>query len=355
MRIAVFSALLVSSLLLPACGGGGGEASSSAAPPASPLLPPVDSNSIAAQFDSGVFFFDGAGSTVNDVDQAYIRKVTHGVTDSTGTTLVATRFAGADSTFSNTLFDALPVIGLEPTGNDWSLGRSAYPRLSYGDNNTALISWGWGLELTMSILEGTPISDYLAQARSGTNAPVVTGNFGQGARAVALTYRALADKIFQFGSFPRYLRDRDFNDVTDLAGLATSSTCFTNPITNKALAILYRDNGSADLYDTSANTPNQCGGTLPPSFGQATYTQKIFGNHGYLDFVFPTDFDMSQYSNAFTPQEFAAGARFVIAQPAADNGWSVAFFVPNNGTLSDPVLHMNQKAAEDLKAVLTLP
>lgn len=352
--------LLASSLLLAACGGGG-EGSGAGAPPSNPnpfvdTPPPVATNTVAAQVDAGVFFFGGAGSTVNGVSQTYIRKVAHGVTSGSSTALVTTRFAGADSVLSNGLFDAISINTLKAEVNDWVYDNGQYVSLIYGDNHKAeMASRGWDLEVSHTALAGTPISAYLAQARTGANAPPVTGNFGVGAEAIGLTYRAKEDKILYFGSFVSYLRDVNFATVKDLAGFATSSTCLRNLKTGKALAIRYRTGGVADLYDVSANTPNQCSGTLPVSFGQATYTQKTFGRHGYLDFTFPAGFNLSQYSAAFTPAEFAAGVRFVIGQSVNNNGWAAAYYLPANATLGDGVKHMNLKAAEDLKAVLALP
>lgn len=362
--------LLVALFGLSACGGGGGGGQGgqaatggsgtggSGSGSGSVTPPQVTDNSVSDQMNAGVFFFGGAGSTVNGVDQTYIRKVTNGaVSASDGLmSLTTSRFAGADSIFTNSLFDALPAHTLHSDVNFWVDERPVGPRVLYGENDLAeLPTREFELALTVTDLAGTDISDHLLQSRSGHNAPPVTGTFGAGASAIKLTYTAWADKIINRSSLVSVLRDANFDPVTDVLALATVRTCFRNAVTGKALVLAYHEDGLVDLYDTSSNTPNQCAGTLPASMGQAVYDQRTLGVHGYLDFAFPPEVDFSQYSDAFTPTEFASGIRPVIAQSADANGWVVAYLISPGASFSDPVKHMNQKAAEDLKAVLALP
>lgn len=360
MRSASFKHLLLAALgmVTASCGGGGGgdEQAAPNPPGNSSYAAPVATNTVAAQFEAGVYFFGGAGSSLNGVDQAYIRKVTNGEgyrhDSQTIFRAEQSRYAGADSFLSNTLFDAIAINSLGE--RFWVYGSGSVGKgLIYDKNNSAAIHQeGWGLELSVTSLAGTPISDYLAQARSGMNAPPVTGNFGPSASSVQLRYTSQEDRIVSFSSYINYMRDMSFNYVNNLAGLANSGTCFSNAKTGKALVIMYHDDGTADLYDTSSQS-SKCSTSSVTSFGQATYVQKAFGNHHYLDFTFPSGFDASQYIPGLTAEVIAAGLHMVIAQPA-DDDWSVAYFMPAGFVLVDPVLHMNQGAADDLKAVLSL-
>lgn len=338
------------------CGGGGGAADGGGggAPSATIPTPNLDTNATAALFESeGVYFFGGAGSSLNGVDQAYIRKVVNGSTErySQETTLVTSRYAGADSFLTNGLFDALPRFTLM-----WANGNSSSPsgRLIYNTNNfTGFAGQGWMLDTTLADLAGTSLNAYLQQARSGSSAPTVAGNFSSGARSVQLRYSASQDIIAWPGSYPLDVKaEGTTTRLSDVSQLPTA-VCFHKNGATTSLRVRIKADGTVDFHPYAAST--SCSGALPAVAASSTWQLKTMSSRDYIDFAFPASISISDYDDTFTPAEFASGIRFVLAKPYVADGYYMAYYFEAGSAFADPSLHMNRQAADDVKAALALP
>lgn len=353
------SRLLLASLFIAlatsGCGGGGGGAPAGGpAPAATVATPNLDTNVTAALFENeGVYFFGGAGSSVNGVDQTYIRKVGNGSTEAytLETTLVTSRHAGADSLLTNGLFDALPRQTLM-----WEAGNASTPaaRVIYNSNNfTGFAGQGWMLDTLQADLAGTSLNAYLLQARNGQNAPTVAGNFSSGARSVRLRYSASQNIIAWPAS---YLQDVKAEGTTtrlsDVSQLPTA-VCFHKTGAGNSLRVRIKADGNVDFHLYAAS--GTCSGALPAATASSTWLLKTMSNRNYIDFAFPAGIAISDYDDTFTPTEFASGIRFVLAKPYVADGYYMAYFFAPGAAFADPVLHMNRQAADDLKAALALP
>ncbi|MET3130708.1 hypothetical protein AAKU55_000966 [Oxalobacteraceae bacterium GrIS 1.11] len=379
----------VSALVLAACGGGGSGTGGTNAPvsAAGPLAtlntpqstipqsnttqtnslagPGTATNTVQIQLNSGIFFFGGAGSSNNGVDQAYIRKVANG-SDASGHPLISTtRYAGADSFLTNGLFDFVKRQVFVDKG--WSLTQGA-PQMSYGAGNAATMTQhfsetnvadvNWGLSIGMTELNGTPVQDYLKTLPTASSTAAAAGTFGPNAKSLSLTYTAGADTMIAPLGGGR-MNDLQSQPITAMGGLVNSASCFGNSATGKYLVLQYQSNGTITMFDTSALPAKQQCVANPPaasSLGGAMFVQKTFGANTYLDIIFPAAFDFSLYNPEFTAAFQSAGVKLAIVQPKQGSlAWSFGYFVPKGVSLTDTIKYMNQEAAAAVRTSLSLP
>lgn len=338
--------------MLAACGGGGGGGGAPA--DAGALVPEgtpnLATNSTAALFEAdGVFFFGGAGSSLGGVDQAYIRQVRNGSTNGLDTTTLAiTRYAGADSFLGNTLLDELPRYLFSASGGNY-LSTTYVDYLA--DGSTRIGSTPWRLGVTLADLAGSSIDAYRLQARSGTNAPAVTGNFSAGAQSVRLRYTASSELLAWPGSYTVGLSAGLGVSVNEVADLP-ATLCFRNTAAGTSLRLRLYADGSTSFHKFTASSA--CSGTEPAAAATGTYTQQSLGDITYLEVPFPASIPQADHDTTFTAAEFASGITFALVQPADGGNWQLAYHFAANAWTEDPVLHMNKQAADDLKTALGL-
>ncbi|HWX03915.1 hypothetical protein, partial [Collimonas sp.] len=116
------------------------------------------------------------------------------------------------------------------------------------------------------------------------------------------------------------------------------------------------------IYDTSRLQSNQCQFNPATSLqtGVASYVQKTYGPHNYLEISFPPSIDVDAYARLrplFIVQgAINAGAKFAIIQRTTGNkNWSYGFVIPKGLQLKDPMPYLNLEAAASLKSALNLP
>jgi len=354
--------IILTTLALTACGGGGSDSASTE----STSAPAAKAVAARAQFDAGVFFFAGAGSTVNGVDQSHIGKTANGSVDTvSGNTIAVTSlYAGAGSTLTTSLGEFLRFKKMGKSG--WS-SRGDNLQFAYGTGNPVMLvprlpnnelaeQVKWELSVSEQDVAGTSIDKYLQSLRTASKTPTVAGNFAPGSKSLILKYTAQNDLLVAPHSSTE-LKGADLKPVTAMTSLINLTTCVRSADGKQLLVMQFTADGKINLYESEASPATEQCTAIPPasaSIAAAQYAKKPYGAHTFLDITFLDDFDYTRYFPMLGNKEGRdPGVKVAIAQPVNDN-WVFAYFIPKGATLTDPVKYMNQASADGVKGALNL-
>jgi hypothetical protein len=352
----------ISALVLVACGGGGDGGGSAPAPAPAPP-PPATTNAIQKQLDSGIFYFGLRQTSVAPTFVPYIAKYSN---VGQGTNLVTiSAYAGrAPDDLTPALFSYVPW---ELGSQSWGI-KSPLATILYGANDTAAIPLSppdssmpnarWDLSIETKDASGTSIDKYM-QARSFVEPPTVAGVFAANAKLITLTYTAADTLVASYSG--AQLQDSKSKPVTDMNGLLDTTSCLAG-FGGKAMMLRFQNNGVINIYDTSGLQTNPCQFNSATSLqtGVASFVQKTYGPHSYLEITFPPSIDVDAYARlrplSIVQGAINAGAKFAIVQRTTGNkNWSYGFVIPKGLQLKDPMPYLNPEAAASLKSAMNLP